>query len=177
MTARLLLTAALLGLAACGGGAPKGPATANRPQPPPVAAAATATPAPDASKALAEPDYVYSSIGKRDPFRSFLSEIAAESSGLATRCATPLGRYDLEELKLVAVVTGLADPVAMVEAPNGVGYALHRGVCIGKNGGLIVAIRSGELVVSEWVVRADGTRESTQTSLRIPQEAAPKLEE
>jgi type IV pilus assembly protein PilP len=48
---------------------------------------------------------------------------------------------------------------------------------VGKNGGVIAAVRSGELVVSEWVVRADGTRDRTQTVLRLPREAALKLEE
>jgi type IV pilus assembly protein PilP len=75
------------------------------------------------------------------------------------------------------VITGLADPVAMVEAPNGVGYTVRRGACIGKNGGIVAAVRSGELVVSEWAVRADGTREKTQTVMQLPREAALNLEE
>ena len=99
------------------------------------------------------------------------------ASALATRCATPLGRFELEQLKLVAVITGLEDPVAMVEAPNGNGYAIRRGACIGKNGGTVSAVRSGEVVVSEWAIRADGTRDRTQTVLRLPKEAALTLEE
>ena len=77
----------------------------------------------------------------------------------------------------MAVVTGLEDPVAMVEAPNGVGYSVRRGACIGKNGGIVAAVRSGEVVVTEWAVRADGTRDRTQTVLRLPKEAALNLEE
>jgi type IV pilus assembly protein PilP len=65
----------------------------------------------------------------------------------------------------------------MVEAPTGVGYSVRRGACIGKNGGVVGAVRSGELVVSEWAVRADGTRDRTQTVLRLPKEAALNLEE
>ena len=80
-------------------------------------------------------------------------------------------------MKLVAVVTGLEDPVAMVEAPTGVGYAVRRGACVGKNGGVVAAVRSGELVVSEWAIRADGTRDRTKTVLRLPKEAALNLEE
>jgi type IV pilus assembly protein PilP len=75
------------------------------------------------------------------------------------------------------VVTGLDDPVAMVEGPNGVGYSLRRGACIGKNGGTISAVRSGEVVVSEWAIRADGTRDKTQTVIRLPKEASLNLEE
>ena len=77
----------------------------------------------------------------------------------------------------MAVVTGLEDPVAMVEAPTRVGYAIRRGSCIGKNGGVIAAIRTGEVVVSEWATRADGTRDRSQTVIRLPKEAALNLEE
>lgn len=173
MSARTLAALALA-LAACGSKPKSAP-----PPPAPVASAPVAAPAPVAEpeKKPAEPTWSYTSVGKRDPFRSFLSEIERGQHSLATRCATPLGRFELEQLKLVAVVIGLEDPVAMVEAPSGVGYAVRRGVCIGKNGGVVGAVRSGEVVVSEWAVRADGTRDRTQTVLRLPKEAALKLEE
>jgi type IV pilus assembly protein PilP len=178
MTARTLLLplAAAAALAGCGGQKP-----APRPAAPaaPVAAApAPAQPAaaPEAKKPP-EPEWSYSSAGKRDPFRTFLADLEKVQGGLATRCATPLGRFEIEQLKVVAVVTGLEDPVAMVEAPNGVGYSVRRGACIGKNGGVVASIRSGEVVVTEWAVRADGTRDRTQTVLRLPKEAALNLEE
>ena len=58
-----------------------------------------------------------------------------------------------------------------------IGYALRRGACIGRNGGVIAAVRTGEVVISEWAVRADGTRDRTQTVIRLPKEAALNLEE
>jgi type IV pilus assembly protein PilP len=177
MTARAaLLAAAALALAACGDAKPP-------PRPPPAAAGAAAAPAAapapaaEAPKKAQAPEWSYSSVGKRDPFRSFLTELDKGAASLATRCATPLGKFELEQLKLVAVVTGLEDPVAMVEAPSGVGYSVRRGACVGKNGGVVAAVRSGEVVVSEWALRADGTRDRTQTVLRLPKEAALNLEE
>jgi type IV pilus assembly protein PilP len=169
-----LAALAALALAACGGSAPRPPPPAR---PPPGAAPAAPAAAPGAESKPAAPEWAYSSVGKRDPFRSFLTELEQTQSGLQTRCATPLGRFELEQLRLVAVVTGLEDPVAMVEAPSGVGYAVRRGACIGKNGGVVAAVRSGEVVVTEWAIRADGTRDRTQTSLRLPREAALNLEE
>ena len=77
----------------------------------------------------------------------------------------------------MAVITGLEDPVAMVEAPNGKGYSVRRNACIGKNGGVVASVRSGEIVVTEWALRADGTRDRTQTVLRLPKEEALKIEE
>ncbi len=182
MTARALLALLLAAaaLSACGEKKPAakpaaaGPAASAAPVAPAAPAAPAAAPE---QKKPAEPEWSYSSVGKRDPFRSFLAELDKSAGGLATRCATPLGRFELEQLKLVAVITGLEDPVAMVEAPSGVGYAVRRGACIGKNGGIVAAVRSGELVVTEWAIRADGTRDRTQTVLRLPRETALNLEE
>jgi type IV pilus assembly protein PilP len=174
MTSRGALLLAIIALAACGDKKPPRPAATAAPLP--VAAPVAVAPAADA-KPAEQTEWSYSSVGKRDPFRSFLTELDRGAGGLATRCATPLGRFELEQLKLVAVVTGLEDPVAMVEAPTGRGYSVRRGACIGKNGGVVAAVRSGELVVSEWAVRADGTRDRTQTVLRLPKEAALNLEE
>jgi len=165
MSNRFLLLPFLIALVACGG--PKRPAPAATKEAKPVAATAAAEEAPAKAKP-AEPDYSYSSVGKRDPFRSYLAEIAQETNAFASRCNTPLGRYDLQQLKLVAVITGLEDPVAMVEAPTGVGYTIRRGACIGKNGGVVAAVRTGEVVVSEWAVRADGSRDATETVIRLP---------
>ena len=189
MKARILFPLALVAaLLAC-----DKTSTRPRPQVAPAPfgarAAAGATPAAVAGVAVAgaaagadakkpaEPEWTYTSAGKRDPFRTFLADVEKSQGGLVTRCPTPLGRFEIEQLRVVAVVTGLEDPVAMVEAPNGVGYSLRRGACIGKNGGVVASIRSGEVVVSEWAMRADGSRDRTQTVLRLPKEAALNLEE
>ena len=172
MSTRVLALALALALAACG--------SKSRPPPPSSAAARPAAGAPAAEPAKpgpAEPEYAYTSVGKRDPFRSFLAELDAATRPATTRCSTPLGRFELEQLKLVAVVTGLDDPMAMVEAPNGIGYSLKRGACVGRNGGVVSAVRTGEVVVAEWTIRADGTRDRTQTILRLPKEASLNLEE
>lgn len=124
-----------------------------------------------------EVEVPYSSVGKRDPFKSFIPELRATSGPVSAKCRTPLGRFELDQLRLVAVVTGLADPVAMVEAPSGVGYAIRKGACLGKNGGVVAAIRSGEVVVSEWTIKADGSQEKTQTVLRLPRDQSLNLEE
>lgn len=162
---RLALLGAVAVVLGCGGEAPR-PRPSPAAKPPPATTPAVApAPAADAAK---EPEWSYTSIGRRDPFRSFLATVSTQ--GLRTRCATPLGRYELDQLRLVAVVTGLEDPVAMVEAPNGVGYSLRRGACVGKNGGTVTAVRSGEVIVSEWVMRADGTRDAAETAIRLPRQ-------
>jgi type IV pilus assembly protein PilP len=169
---RLAPLLALVALAAACGDAKPPPPPAAPPRP-----AATAAASVDAALAPAAPEWSYTSAGKRDPFRSFLAELSESRDVVTKRCPTPLGRFEIDQLRVVAVVTGLDDPVAMVEAPNGVGYSLRRGTCIGRNGGVVSAVRSGEVVVQEWAVRADGTRDKTQTLLRLPQQASLNIEE
>jgi type IV pilus assembly protein PilP len=166
-----VLVAATLVAAACGEKKTAAPKAA--PSAVAKAAAAPAAPAAPASDA----DVAYSSVGKRDPFKSFLGDLRASTGAVATRCSTPLGRFELDQLRLVAVITGLADPLAMVEAPTGVGYSVRKGACIGKNGGVVATIRTGEVVVTEWAMRADGTREKSETALRLPKEQSLNLEE
>jgi type IV pilus assembly protein PilP len=166
------LFAAIVFAVACGE-QKKAPARSAVPLVLPAAAPASADVVADAPVR----EWVYTSTGKRDPFRSFLNELESTSQAAVTRCATPLGRFEIDQLRLVAVVTGLDDPVAMVEAPNGVGYSLRRGACVGRNGGVIATVRTGEVVISEWAIRADGTRDKTQTVLRLPKEASLNLEE
>jgi hypothetical protein len=126
----------------------------------------------------ASPEIVLTKADRFADVSAMVAEVEAVAVGAAmTRCATPLGRFELEQLKLVAVVTGLDDPVAMVEAPGGVGYSMKRGTCVGRNGGVVAAVRSGEVVVAEWAIRADGTRDRTRTILRLPKEPALNLEE
>jgi len=155
----------LLATAAACGGATKPP---PRPAQVPQAPASVAVPAAAEKPVAAE--WSYTSVGKRDPFRSFLTELDTTAQAGPNRCPTPLGRFEIEQLKLVAVITGLDDPVAMVQAPTGVGYSIRRGACIGKNGGNVAAVRSGEVVVSEWAVRADGSRDRTQTIMKLPKQ-------
>jgi type IV pilus assembly protein PilP len=175
----LVGTAALV-LAGCGGPPPRPAATplagtTNKPAANPTSATGDS---PDGGSAAdAPPEWSYSSTGKRDPFRPYLAELGSSNGPVVTRCNTPLGQFELEQLKLVAVITGLADPVAMVEAPNGVGYSLRKGACLGKNGGVVAAVRTGEVLVTEWMQRADGTRDRTQTVLKLPKEAALNFEE
>jgi type IV pilus assembly protein PilP len=174
---RLRLTAlvSLLLAIACDKPRPAAPAAASPALRPPEAAKAAAPAAEDEKHPVAV--WSYSSVGKRDPFRSFLSENRGGGASLVTRCGTPLGRFELEQFRLVAVITGLEDPVAMVQAPNGTGYTVRRGSCIGKNGGSVAAVRTGQVVVAEWATRADGTRDRTQTVLSLPKPEVFNLEE
>ena len=186
----VLLTASLVCLAACEDAKPARTLpraqTASAQKPQPVA------PAEQESAAASAPvhEYAYSPIGKRDPFRSImhdaereaaLQKAAAEAAAAASkppveapvenlRCG-PLCKWDIEQLRLVAVVSGVSNPMAMVETPDGRGYSVHRGTFIGKRNGKITQIRPGEIVVTEIYKDNSGVPQPNDISIYLPRSA------
>jgi type IV pilus assembly protein PilP len=144
-------------LAACSDDAP--PAAA--PAPPAKAGGATAAAAgADAGVAVAEAAadagtaayvYAYNPLGRRDPFRVYAANPTA-SEGMATGpgCNDPLCQYDLEQLNLVAIVTGDANPIAMVEDPGRVGHIIRRNSQMGRQGGRVTQILRDCVIVTEY---------------------------
>lgn len=138
--------AAILAAAACGS-----PPPPPRRAPPP--APVTSKPAEDDTKPVAPTNiYVYSPIGKRDPFQ----QMAAPQSGFGRienrgRAKTPLEKWGLDQLKLALTVTGTATPIAMVEDPEQRGWTVHLGDFIGQNGGKVTGIHRDEIIVTETI--------------------------
>jgi type IV pilus assembly protein PilP len=154
--------AALLLAAACGS-----------PPPPPrkPAAAAPAKPVEDEVK----PDvpaniYVYSPIGKRDPFQN-TTNVARGTSHVEVRgrAKTPLEKWPLDALKLSLTMTGTASPLAMVEDPEHRGWPVHLGDFVGQNGGKVTGIHRDELVVTETITdHATGRVYPVNVKLTVP---------
>jgi type IV pilus assembly protein PilP len=133
-------------LAACG----------SPPPPPRRNAPAAAAPKPvtdDEVKAVEATNiYVYSPIGKRDPFQN-TTTVATGVSHLQVkgRTKTALEKWPLDALKLAMTVTGTASPLAMVEDPDHRGWAVHLGDFIGQNGGKVTGIHRDEVIVTETI--------------------------
>jgi len=126
--------------------------------------AQTAAPAPAARKkveaaapvaAAVSVDYVYSPINKRDPFRSFIIDPGKNNPGEPTAetavCTEPLCKVDIDELAVVAVVSGDANPLAMVEDRTGVGHIVRRNSRMGKQGGKVTQILRDCIVVTSFI--------------------------
>ncbi len=125
----------------------------NSPAPPKVAEKKTTTKVQtkQSSKSSIVYEYSYRPVGKRDPFRSVLDDLAekaVEAANVKARCG-PLCKWDLEQLRLVGVISGISRPFGMVEDPNGVGYVIKRNTSIGRRNGKVSEVRSGEIVITE----------------------------
>jgi hypothetical protein len=71
------------------------------------------------------------SIVNRDPFRSYTTVFRAEiPDGVQRRVYMPTTA--VEEMRLIAIVTGVPKPKAMLVDPLGVGHVVERGDYIGR---------------------------------------------
>ena len=110
----------------------------------------------------------YSSVGKRDPFRPL--SLKAKVSQRARENLSPLERYELGQLKLVAIVWDIKEPRAMVEDGTSLGYIVKIGTLIGPNEGKVKAIKPTEVIIEERFTDFYGARKSQEVSMKLPVE-------
>lgn len=184
MTHRLVLLsgAAGLALAACSSEpppappAPPAPPKVEAPKPAPVASSEVKG-TTDAAPAFT---YTYAPGNRRDPFRSPMvdaaanpgSADAAQGSTNPPPCPSPLCRWDLEQFKLVGVVSGMSNPVAMVEDPQGVGHMVRRNAFIGKKGGRVTSVKADSVEITETLKDVTGKPHPQKTTLALPKGAS-----
>ncbi len=128
-------------------------------------------PAPVGADPLALPEKVerpdsphYSPTGKRDPFQA---PMKAQAKRRPRENLSPLERYEIGQLNLVAVVWNIAEPRAMVEDSSGLGYIVRVGTPIGPNDGKIKQIKPAEVVIEESFIDFYGARKNREVSMRI----------
>lgn len=150
-----------------GGGAPTPTPTPNAPTPTPN----TPTPEPvdietetaEASgPTYADDDFVEVDIENRDPFRSFAStfrQVASAQQAETVHSIMPTSAID--EMRLIAIISGVVRPRAMLLDGQGVGHTVERGDYIGRPEVIqvgesmpvplhwrVARIRSGEVVLT-----------------------------
>jgi len=114
----------------------------------------------------AQENYVYNPIGKRDPFRSFLT--VGEGGSVDDTPRTPLQRYELDQYQLVGIIWGIDRPRALVQDPDMIGHVMEIGTYIGKNWGKVTQITSSEVVVTEEFQNIDGELIVNNISMALP---------
>ena len=98
--------------------------------------------------------YSYDPSGKKDPFFPIIVEKTVEKDEDLTKVnsgepKTYLETLDLSQLKLVAVMLLGTKNIAMVEDPEGKGHTAYIGTPMGKNGGKVVSIADGKVLIEE----------------------------
>ena len=146
----LLLAALTLVLAGCGDGAPLAPP--GPPAPGPVAT--PPPPKPPGMAALPEtgpplPPIPYEAKQRRDPF----SPVVVSQGGKGLQVGS---------VKLVGVIQGRQWPLALVEAPDGIGYILKPGDTLGD--GRVTQITADSVA---FAVGGSPGRKSSSVTLRL----------
>ncbi len=145
---------------------------AHTPVPPAKkAVAAKPKPQPEPEAAVVEPEkkepqYVYDSTGRRDPFEPLL--VVKRPVLESGEPLTPLQKYDLHQLRLIGVIVGKGAPKAMVIAPGGKSFILKRGVKVGKNNGTIVDITEDAILVEERYYDFAGEIRKNVQAIELP---------
>lgn len=85
-------------------------------------------------------------------------------------CNDPLCQFDLDSLKVVAVVSGDANPMAMLEDGSGIGHVVRRNSKVGKQGGKVTAIARDCLVVTSFVQGVDGKAQANRVNMCVKQD-------
>jgi type IV pilus assembly protein PilP len=95
-----------------------------------------------------ETGYTYNPVGKADPFKPFIQISPARNLSRRTPL-TPLQKYEISQLKLVAVISTPEGNTALVEDSAGKGYIIKKGTEIGKNEGKVTKILKDKVIVEE----------------------------
>lgn len=91
--------------------------------------------------------YSYSSIGKRDPFRSFIQKevVVSHDGGVLG----PLQIHEVDSYTLTGIIANPSAPYALVKDPDGIGHVVELGTLVGRNWGKVTEIKPEEIVITE----------------------------
>jgi len=127
-------------------------------------------------KVLRDEDFNETDDANRDPFRSFLGIFTDRGSRASIQQAVPsiFGKFSLEELALIAVITGDANPRAMFRDPSGLGQVIKRGDYLSKSGARVTKILSDRVVLELAEVASGGETRALEKAILVNPEGAEK---
>lgn len=112
-----------------------------------------------------ETEYSYNPAGKSDPFKPFI--LSALRGGSKNAPATPLQKFDISQLKLVAIILTADGNIALVEDATGKGYFLKKGTWVGKNDGRVTKIFKDTVIVQEIYQDIFGQTKTNEVSISL----------
>ena len=115
--------------------------------------------------------YFYDATGKPDPFVPLITEIRPErktnNKETIDGPLTPLQKYKLEELNLVAIIKSGDKLSALFEDMDEFGYIVVENTLIGSNGGVVKKITPDKVIIEEDVYNSSGESEKNIRSIKI----------
>jgi len=119
-------------------------------------------------------DYHYAGFGKADPFQPPVTIKSIVPDAVEIPIVSPLQRHPLSALKLVGVwARSPGDRKALLMTPGMEGIIVRVGDLAGNGGGKVVAIDDSSVVVREFLIANDGTRQFSDVRLVFESKTPP----
>jgi Tfp pilus assembly protein PilP len=127
-------------------------------------------------KVLRDEDFNETDDTNRDPFRSFLGIFADRGTRTVIPQSVPsiFGKFALEELTLIAVISGDANPRAMFRDPSGLGQVIKRGDYLSKSAARVTKILSDRVVLELAEATSGGETRALEKAILVNPEGAEK---
>ncbi len=143
------------------------------PQPKPVAEKAKPAVSAPAPPVVEEPKvekeiYVYEQKGRRDPFMSLVRISKEKPKRVAGM--RPVENYDVDEIKLVAILWDSKEFYALITLPDKKSYTIRKGMTIGLYGGKVEDITKDKVLIREHVKDYRGKPMTKDTILKLRKE-------
>lgn len=113
-----------------------------------------------------ETEYSYNPTGKPDPFKPFI-QLTPVREASRNVPMTPLQKYEVSQLKLVAIISLVEGNIALVEDATGKGYFVKKGTFIGRNDGKVTKILKDKVVIEEVYQDVFGQTKTSEISLSL----------
>ena len=113
---------------------------------------------------------VYNPTGRTDPFSPLFQERPAQPRKPTRKRRiprTPLEKISLSQLKLTAIILAASGNRALVQEASGKGYVIRNGTYIGLDGGKVVNIERGRVVIEEEVEDIVGKLTKRKQELKL----------
>jgi type IV pilus assembly protein PilP len=160
----IFLLLSVMGFAGCKGKATVGKPAAGKPAAKAAAPAAVQAEGPKVEKEV----YVYDPKGRRDPFLSLMPVVQTKTERKTG--GSPVEHYDVEDLKIIAIVWDSQQYYAVVTLPDNKSYTVRKGMTLGLNNGKIIGITKDTVLIKEQIKDYKGQLKTKDTILRLRKE-------
>jgi Tfp pilus assembly protein PilP len=125
-------------------------------------------------KSLHDDDFIDNDERNRDPFRSYLRLFTSKEGPRTPKVPAIFDKFALEELTLIAIVSGDATPRAMFRDPGGLGQTIKRGDYVSKVAARVTKILSDRVILELNEVGRNGETRPVEKPVLVNPEGAQK---
>lgn len=106
---------------------------------------------------------------KKDPFKPYIAPtIAAPVASNPAKHLLPIHKFDVNQFRVIGIVTGGKENQAMVVDPNGKGYVVKAGMTIGKSEARVTAINNKGIEILEQYRDDNGRVHKQRLTITLP---------